>query len=67
MDKFSNTSNNRGKSDIGVINMANIPSTIDKPKTNTAHQKITTFKDLRKKVAIKTAPNHSLRELFNIG
>lgn len=67
MDRFSNLGYNIRKDDIGVIKMSTIPTTIEKPKTTPVPQKITTFKELRKKVAIKTASNHSLRELYKRG
>lgn len=68
MDKFGKNWYDFIKDDIGVIKLSAIPTIVDpKKKTNSIEKKPQSISELRKMLAIKTAPGHSLRELYKRG
>ncbi|OKL36695.1 hypothetical protein BLL40_08125 [Domibacillus mangrovi] len=68
MDKNSINRYNKKNNNFGVINMSTVktlPEIVKQPKNES--KKPQTISDLRKMLAIKTAPGHSLVELYRRG
>ncbi|QHA90174.1 hypothetical protein [Bacillus sp. N1-1] len=71
MDKYSRSKYNGVNKLIGVIDMATIYPSLDtesvSEKDLKLNEKPQSISELRKMLAIKTAPGHSLVQLYNRG